>query len=351
MSEGQISTPAPEIADQFTQFLQQEGVIESSEGSEEISEPEEPVAVDALPEESEEELPVEAEAEAEVSVDAEADAEADSDPDSINTLSDLALAFEVEEQEFVEHLQIPSRDGEGTVSLSEVINAYHTQPADNEEARQHYENLGTNLRSEHDAKLLDMQKLTAAMIAQVDNEPNVDWDMLRQSDPGEYLRERETRDARRSDIQRSLNAMDGEMKRREEEAAVQHQSWQQEQVSTLYRLRPDWKEPEAGRSAMTEVSDYLRKGGFDDQEISGLEDARSILTVWRAAQWEKLQAKKPGVKKRLSLLPRTLRAGARDDAGALSNEQEAEKVKSNLRGRLSETGSVDDAAALIRGML
>lgn len=346
MSQSQISTPAPEIANQFDAYLRAEGLIGEAPGN--------PVP---LEEDSEEEqIPLAAEAEsAEESSEGEAaevvqDSESE-DADAIETLSDLASAFEVDETEFLDHVQVPNREGNGTVSLSEVINAYMAQPEQDNQAREKYNTLSRDLQADYDARIAEQQKLTASLIAQVQAEPNIDWDMLRETDPGRYLKERETRDARRADIQRSLDMMDAEMKRRDEEAAAQHVEWQKEQVETLYTLRPDWKEPETGRAAMTEVTEYLQKNGFSDEQINALEDARSILTVWRAAQWERLQAQKPEVKKRLRLLPRTLRPGARDDAATLSAQQQEVERQQALRGRLNETGSVDDAAALIRGLL
>jgi len=358
LAEGAITSVDPDLQDRFTTFLQQDGVIESPppteaeapevEGGEggalnSVLEPESEPAQE--PEEGE--APVEEPTESEP----QAASSEDEDLDPVETISDLAKAFEVEEDEFLDHLQVPSRDGEGTVSLAEVIQAYTSQPANNEEARLHYEGLGQQLQGEHDQRLGELQKVTAALVAQVEAEPDVDWEMLRETDPGQYLKERETRDARRSDVQRSLDAMDAEMKRRDAEAETQHQAWRGEQVQTLYRLRPDWKEADKGRVAMSEVTDYLNKTGYPQEQIDALEDARSILTVWRAAQWEKLQAKKPGVKKRLRLLPRTLRSGAREDAAVLSDEQEKAKGVEQLRSRLTETGSVDDAAALMRGLL
>jgi len=346
LSQSQISTPAPEIANQFDAYLRAEGLIGEAPGN--------PVP---LEEDSEEEqIPLAAEAEsAEESSEGEAaevaqDSESE-DADAIETLSDLASAFEVDETEFLDHVQVPNREGNGTVSLSEVINAYMAQPEQDNQAREKYNTLSRDLQADYDARIAEQQKLTASLIAQVQAEPNIDWDMLRETDPGRYLKERETRDARRADIQRSLDMMDAEMKRRDEEAAAQHVEWQKEQVETLYTLRPDWKEPETGRAAMTEVTEYLQKNGFSDEQINALEDARSILTVWRAAQWERLQAQKPEVKKRLRLLPRTLRPGARDDAATLSAQQQEVERQQALRGRLNETGSVDDAAALIRGLL
>lgn len=354
MSEGAILSVDPDLQDRFTNFLQQDDAIESPPAAE-AEAPEAPGVEDEGPEsataEDEERPQDRSEEPTEQDAPLAAASSEDEDVDPVETLSDLAKAFEVEEEEFLNHLQVPSRDGEGTVSLSEVIDSYTSQPANNEEARLHYEGLGQQLQGEHDQRLGDLQKITAALIAQVESEPDVDWEMLRETDPGQYLKERESRDARRSDVQRSLDAMDTEMKRRGAESETQRQTWRQEQVKTLYRLRPDWQEADRGRVAMTEVTDYLAKTGYPQEEIDALEDARSILTVWRAAQWEKLQAKKPEMKKRLRLLPRTLRSGARDDVAALSEEQENTKKRDQLRDRLTETGSVNDAAALMRGLL
>jgi hypothetical protein len=352
LSEGAITSVDPELQDRFSTFLQQEDAVESpppTEAEAPVAAGAEGEAQESAPEPEPEvgEVPAEDPTEPEP----QAASSEDEDLDPVETISDLAKAFEVEEGEFLDHLQVPSRDGEGTVSLSEVIEAYTSQPANNEEARLHYEGLGQELQGEHDARLGELQKVTAALIAQVEAEPDVNWEMLRETDPGQYLKERESRDARRADVQRSLDAMDAEMKRRDTEAETQHQAWCQEQVQTLYRLRPDWQEADRGRVAMGEVTDYLVKTGYPKEQIDALEDARSILTVWRAAQWEKLQAKKPGVKKRLRLLPRTLRTGAREDAAVLSNEQEKAKERDQLRNRLADTGSVDDAAALMKGLL
>jgi hypothetical protein len=352
LAEGAILSVDPELQDRFTNFLQQDDAIESPPAAE-AEAPEAEGAEAEAPESApaEDEPAVEEPTEQDGAELVAPESSEDEDIDPVETLSDLAKAFEVEEEEFLNHLQVPSRDGEGTVSLSEVIDSYTSQPANNEEARLHYEGLGQQLQGEHDQRLGDLQKSTAASIAQVESEPDVDWEMLRETDPGQYLKERESRDARRSDVQRSLDAMDTEMKRREAESETQRQTWRQEQVKTLYRLRPDWQEADKGRVAMSEVTDYLAKTGYPQEEIDALEDARSILTVWRAAQWEKLQAKKPEMKKRLRLLPRTLRSGARDDVAALSEEQENTKKRDQLRARLTETGSVNDAAALMRGLL
>ena len=102
---------------------------------------------------------------------------------------------------------------------------------------------------------------------------------------------------------------------------------------------------------MTEIQGYLVNSGFTPDQIESLEDANSILTVWRAAQWEKLQAKKPETKKRLRLLPRTLRGTARDDAANNNIEQVELDRSDRLRQNLKESGSVEDAAALLEGYL
>ena len=353
MSE-QITTADPDLQERFSRYLSEDGVpAPDPAGGESTDAPVEDdasVAPDPDPEAEPSEEPQEDSAEP---VDSEPVQETgeEGDADAVETLSDLARAFEVEEAEFLDHLQVPAREGDGTVSLSEVIRTYRDAPTDNEQARIHYENLGNSLQTDHDQRLMELQKLTAAMISQVEAEPSVDWDMLRETDPAQYLMAGVLRDAGRADIDRSLKSMDDEMKRREAIASEERDKWRSEQVQVLYRLRPDWKDAEKGRSAMSEVHDYLVRTGYTEDQISELEDAKSVLTVWRAAQWEKLQAQRPGVKKRLRLLPRTLRSAARADVAAVSGKQAEEKEQERLRGRLAETGSVQDAAALMKRLV
>jgi hypothetical protein len=356
LAEGQITTADPELADRFTQYLAQEGVIEAASEPEEAAS-EQPPVQEEIPEtpapEAEPEEAPEPEAEPEASPEGEEEPEvaAASEDPGIQNFSDLATAFEIEESELLDHLQVESRDGEGTVSVAEVLNAYHSAPENSEIEKRKYEELSQQVLQERDGKLGELQKLTASLIAHMESDPKVDWDELREADPGRYLREKETREAKETDVRRALDEMQAEQSSREEDEGKRHEAWRTEQVESLYRMRPDWKEAESARDAMTEIQDYLVKSGFTPDQIESLEDANSILTVWRAAQWEKLQAKKPETKKRLRLLPRTLRSTARDDAANVSSEKVEQEEGERLRQNLKNSGSVEDAAALMEGYL
>jgi hypothetical protein len=353
LAEGQITTADPELADRFSQYLEQEGVIEAAIEPEEAASEEPPVQEEVsetpAPEAEPEEAP-EPEASPEGEEEPEVAAASEEDP-GIQTFSDLATAFEIEESELLDHLQVESRDGEGTVSVAEILNAYHSEPEGNAIEKRKYEELSQQVLQERDGKLGELQKLTASLIAHMESDPKVDWDDLRDADPGRYLREKESREAKESDVRRALDEMNSEQASREKDEGERHEVWRSEQVESLYRMRPDWKEAESARDAMTEIQGYLVKSGFTADQIESLEDANSILTVWRAAQWEKLQAKKPETKKRLRLLPRTLRSTARDDAANVSAEKVEQEQGERLRQNLKDSGSVEDAAALMEGYL
>lgn len=355
MSEGQITTVNSEIADRFGAYLAQE----EADAATPTEEAPAPPAQDAASAEPEQDASPDAEpdvatkdaAETEEPETSNLEPEAHADEPGIETLSQLAESFEVEEADLAEHLQIPNREGDGTVSLSEVISSYHAKPGLADESKQHFEALSATIQSEHDERLGELQKLTASMIAVIEGEPDVDWEMLRDNDPSEYLREQEKRQSRKNQVETSLKLMDDEMTRREAETEAIQATWRSEQVGELYKLKPEWQEAEAGRAAMIEVRNYLEGAGYPQEQIEALEDAKSILTVWKAAQWERLQSKRPEVKKRLRLLPRTLRSTAREDLAAKSVEQEATETKVKLRNRLAETGSIDDAANVMRGFI
>ena len=237
-------------------------------------------------------------------------------------------------------------DGE-TVALRDALEFYRNGPSEDQQVTTRVESARVELRQEHDKAIGELQKVTAGLIAQAQSESkNVNWAELKQSDPEEYIRQVERRDETNRNIQGALDAMDAESTKRDTADAAKHDSWVGEQVGVLHRLHPEWKDATHGASAMKDVQHYLTEVGFPREQIEALEDALSINTVWEAAQYRKIQAAKPGIRKRLRNLPRTLRATARaaETAPQVAHEKEhAAKVAAHR-----EQGSVQSAADLFK---
>lgn len=276
----------------------------------------------------------------------ESQSEADPDADVINTFSDLATSFEVEESELLDHLQIMGREGEDLVPLSQIVSQYRSGFSESQSSRVELEAERTQLRADSDTGMQRLQEVTARLVAKVEKNftPEGGWDALRSSNPGEYIRLKEMQDSDRKDAEAAIVVMQEETNRRSQEDNAKNDRYVAQQAEKTFRLRPDWKTPVIGKAAHDDINSYLTNNGFDQEQISELVDANSIITVWKAAQYDKAQALRPELKKRLSKLPRKhLKASARDETVRNVAQDKQRKAASD---KFRQTGRIEDSLTL-----
>jgi hypothetical protein len=74
---------------------------------------------------------------------------------------------------------------------------------------------------------------------------------------------------------------------------------------TLRKTIPKW-----GPEAAKELSEYGVTQGYQAHELAQLYDPRHVQTLWKAQQWDKLQATKPSVQNRANAAAPALKPGA-----------------------------------------
>ena len=296
-------------------------------------------------EEMEEEAPEAAEAESEI--DGEAPEAA------IETLSDLARSFNVEESVMLDQLQVDI--GDEKIPLARVISTYKAAP----EAIRKYEEIlsidrdlereKAQLRTEQNSRLAELAGTTQALIASANQEfSDVDWKSLEVEDPARYLILR----GKREEMGKLIENAIGQVKRSEEEARVeaarQTQGNYEKEAAALISKMPTWAEPTAARQAMTGLRSFLRDSGFKDEEINEIQDHRMILVAYQASQLHSMKSEAPQKLKRLRELPRpTLKGGARQDDLRVTEQKKREQNFARLR----KTGDERDAARLMEDLL
>ena len=261
----------------------------------------------------------------------------------IDTWDELAQSFEVDPQDLLSHMTVPDAQG-NAVSLADVVEAYN-DPASTHLEEQVQARVET-IRAASDTAMQELTAATAQVIARVQQHraPDGGWDALRQSDPAEYIRQREMQDSDRRSAQDALDLMDRETARREGEDSSAKEQYLQQQAKLTYQLMPGWRDPNAGRAAQQEIHDYLVRSGFSKDQIEVLDDARSIVTVWKAAQWDRAQKAKPLRLKRLKGLPtKHVGATARDDTPRANAQQ---KEHNAALKKFEKSGNLEDALSL-----
>jgi hypothetical protein len=181
-----------------------------------------------------------------------------------------------------------------------------------------------------------------AVEAQLAQYQNVDWVQLASENPLEYPKYRAQYDT-------LVNAYQNVAGQFQQKAAAIQQHRQaltaqtvQQQRAKLLEMMPSWNDQAKYEQGAKEVRDYLLKQGVDEQTIGSLNDARSVVVAWKAAQYDKLVDAKTRKVGQLKTVPPVTRPGASQGPGQ-AKADEFQKLQSKLK----RSGSVDDAAALL----
>ena len=183
-----------------------------------------------------------------------------------------------------------------------------------------------------------LDQLQAALVKTVAPElANVDWDKLANEDAFEYVR----LSNRAKQINDVLQAIEtdktaaGEISKQEQEQK-KAQSWQQS-LEVLQKDIPDWGAPVAQRLAKA-----AQDVGFDANEVSAWDDHRIIKLAYKAAMYDDAQTQKAPTAKKIALVPRVLKPGAK---------QPAKTALTEAKQRLAKSGKPEDALPFFEALV
>ena len=275
----------------------------------------------------------------------------DEGEEQINTLADLASVYEVDEADLTAHIQIEGPDGE-THSLQDALTAFREGPSESDAVSAAVEAHVAESRVQIDEQMAKLVDTAKHLIVRIQRDEQVDWNSLKQSDPTGYIERREQLDQDRADTQSALAAFDEEEARRSKEDEGLLEQRRKDQARLILRRMPKWRDEKAAAAATADMQHYLKANGFGENDFNSLVDANQIITVWKAAQFDKLQEKikKPGALKRLRGIPtrKSLAATARSEAPA---SDAGAKQRQGMVDTLRNSGNDRDAAALFAELM
>ena len=125
---------------------------------------------------------------------------------------------------------------------------------------------------------------------------------------------------------------------------LQMQEFVQKEAQKLTQSLPEFSDKAKGEQIRNDIRSYGKKVGFTDEELSSVYDSRHVLVLHKAAQWDKLQASKSGVKKKVAKAPKMVKGGAK------VKQNSTDRTKKQMQ-RLQQTGSARDAAAIFENLM
>jgi len=194
------------------------------------------------------------------------------------------------------------------------------------------------MRDAYAERLQAMEQLLSSQ------QPQEDLESLKESDPIGYA----VRVAEISQNKEKLYAIQAERQRIAElQQAEQQQNIQQflsQQASVLSETLPEYSDPVKGEKLRSDLRSFAKNLGFSDQELSAVRDARQVMALYKAMQYDKLQQSKPQLNKRVSEPPKTIKSG---NSNTAVNSDQAKKTMAQLQ----KSGKVRDAASVFENFI
>jgi len=342
MSEETVTPASPEavevaVSDTMRTAKAVEGLLDFGDEPEQ-PEPEQP------PEDEEQEEAEEADSETET-LEADETGEAeneDASEISYETLVEVTLPGGNKQQVTLDELQKSySREADYT-RKTEVLSAERRDlAAERDQMRE-------AVQTERQQYFNSLQQLTAQAGNELANEAAIDWQTLRDEDPIEFAAQWADHQRKTEALNRSQHELQVEQQRRQHETQEQHNEFLANQQAQLSEVMPDFVDPEKGEKLRGDLRTFMRThyGGFSDDEISSVADARHVQLISDAMRWRELQSNAPGQTKKVAKLPRVVRPTSPRPKVDRDAEGAAVRMK-----RARSSGSVNDAAAAIADLL
>jgi hypothetical protein len=238
---------------------------------------------------------------------------------------------EVTLQELIEGYQKGTDYHKKTNALAEQRKAVDAEKAAVEQAKQ-----------ARDAYAQRLQVMDQFLSQQMKGE---DIESLKETDPIAYA----VKVAEMTRQEKQLQQLRAEQQRiaREQQAEqeVHMERRIAEEAQKVANAIPDYADPKKGEKVRSDLRAFAKSIGYSDAELASATDSRAVVTLWMAAQYQKLQQSKPGVTKKVTEAPKLLKPGT-----ATGKTIQSEAAKQDF-ARLKKTGSRQDAARVFERFL
>lgn len=169
-----------------------------------------------------------------------------------------------------------------------------------------------------------------------------DWDRLRESDPYQYMLEK---DAWRDKQERLAQVQAEQAKLQQQQMAEQQVAMHQElanQRTVLLDRIPSWKDSGTAEKEKAAIVDYAKSSGFTDEEVNNVVDARAVELLYKAWQFDQLMKDQRVKSKQVKKAPKAAKSGQ-----PTTKRERTSRRRQQAFDKLKQSGKIDDAVALL----
>ena len=202
-------------------------------------------------------------------------------------------------------------------------------------------------KSESDA-VAKLRQDYATRLSEIENsmqpDANIDWAKLYETNPDEYHR-------MKIEVENKSKALETIKTERQRALAEQQQEqtkvfnqYLEQQKQLLADKEPEYVDPVKGEGLRKDMTSYLKKEGYSDQELNMMVDHRSFVIAKKAMLYDKMMNSKISAKQSKTV-PKMVRSGTQKTINKDSQQSKS------LKSRLKQTGSMKDAANVLKQFL
>jgi hypothetical protein len=196
-------------------------------------------------------------------------------------------------------------------------------------------------RQEYAQKLTEQATLLNAVMQE---QQQIDWQQLLDSDPMEYLKQQHLYQQRQASLQQLQQEQAKVWQLQQAEQAQYVNQFVAQQQEQLLAKLPDWNDPEKAKAEKSALRDYLQNEGVTQEELNQMSDHRHVLIARKAMLYDQMMSKAKAAAKKVENLPK------RVERSGNGQSQNVDKRSQQFQ-RLQKSGRVEDAASLFASIL
>jgi hypothetical protein len=241
------------------------------------------------------------------------------------------------------------------VNLNELMKGYSRESdytkktMDLSNQRKEVESLQDNLKKEFEAVKSSRNQYAEQLQVLTQNlqqqEQNIDWDNLYETDPAEYVKLKAESDKKKE----TLNLAQQEQMRIQQEQRSEQEKVYNDYIAKerkiLAEKLPVYADKDKSAEFTKRLSSFAKESGYTDQEIAMMVDHRAVLLLADAYRYNQLKKTKLSGNK-VNKAPRVVSSNA-------SNIREDSDKKQNVdkrMTRLKKSGHIKDAQSVLKEM-
>lgn len=266
---------------------------------------------------------------------------------------DLTEEVSEEEQEEEAKYEIKVNGKPVEVTLDELMSGYQRdadyrrKTMELADERRLLEEEVNKAKSESDA-VAKLRQDYATRLGEIENsmqpDANIDWAKLYETDPDEYHRKKIEVENKSKALETIKAERQRALEEQQQEQTKVFNQYLEQQKKLLAEKEPEYVDPVKGEGLRKDMTSYLKKEGYSDQELNMMVDHRSFVIAKKAMLYDKMMNSKVSAKQSKPV-PKMVRSGTQKTVN-----KDSQKSKS-LKSRLKQTGSMKDAANVLKQFL